>query len=241
MPSVSTPASIVNIDFISTEQDQQKSESSHELSDQQPYQGDRPNNFSNKTNNSFPSHESYADLSPILNVNRFNAPEFLNRAGFNNNSLDENNRVLDEIKTSLKGMNNEWNKIEGRADFLLEMGSINTFVNSAPVDNNILGRLGQQRQSIDTQIKQLEVMAERHGPTDIEEKLRVQSLLYELLFFISIPHLLKLISANSTSLILLVLLWLFIKGLIEFFRWKKKKKARSRLKRKRSIDGFTKY
>ena len=229
MPSISTSASIVNLDVISTDQDQP------------PYQEDSQNDFIKKPNNPLPNHENDANFSHTLDRNRSNESGFLNRSGLSQNKLDENNRVLDDIKTSLKGINNHWNEIEGRALFLLEMDNVNTFVNSASVDNYMLDSFGQQRQFIDNQVKEFDTLAGRQDPADIEQQLQDQPFLYQVLFFISIPHLLRLISENSMSLILLVLLWLFIKGLIEFVRWKKKKKARSRLKRKRSIDGFTKY
>jgi hypothetical protein len=241
MPSISIPASIVNIDFFSTDQNQQKSESTHETSDQQRYENDSQNYAILKKNKSPSAQESH---SFIYDVNHSNETGFFKSRLFQDqiqNSADESIRALDEIKTSLKGINNEWNKIEDRAFLLLEMGNMNISVNSATAETNLLGSISHKGQYVDTPTSHLETLADRQDPAVIEEQLQDQPLLYQLLFFISIPRLLTLISANLTSLILIVLLWLFIKGVIEFVRWKMKKKKRSRIKRKRSIDGFTKY
>jgi hypothetical protein len=239
MPAISIPASFVNIDFIGTDQVTQKTDALHEI----------PDNSVLKEHKSLPAQESRSN-SYHFQVNQANNTDFLSRSDLSNNNpfkeekqdgLGESNEVLEEIKISLKGINNEWNDVENWLNLLLEERGIYNPSNLATDEKDLLASTSHQREYLDAQIDNLTNLSDHQDSADIERQLDDQPLLYQLLFFLSIPHLIKLISANLTSLIIIVILWTFIHGLIKFVRWKMNKKKTRRTKKKRSIDGFTKY
>jgi|GEM_PF-3484865 hypothetical protein len=147
----------------------------------------------------------------------------------------------EEVKTSLKNINSDWNQWSNQADqWLVSLLGATDSVNLNNEALDLKDYTHQQQASLTTQIEHLE-RNDSEDPLTNQQNLEEQPLLFQLLFFLSIPHLIRLISDNVSSIIALIMAWFAIKGLFIFLRWKVKKKKKRRIRKNRSIDGVTKF
>jgi hypothetical protein len=247
LSSSANSASVINVDLIHMDQAQDNTGSPDPSSENHSYQSDSwPYTFQKK-NEPISVQQSYADKYRIPATSQA-AVDDLSRAGFSENSLfgedqqqsDDIANVLDDIKTSIKDINAEWNGIENWATLFLEDLGINNSAQLVSEQTNLLANTEPQTISVSSQIDKLNSLNRSLDETRAQQQFEDQPFLFQLLFFFSLPHLSRLLSEHYSSLIGIFVLWLIIKIAIKFVRWKMKKKKRRRIKKNRTIDGISK-
>ncbi|NOT11289.1 MAG: hypothetical protein HOP23_05575 [Methylococcaceae bacterium] len=250
LPAVAHAASVLNVDLISPDQEQAKPASMEVNSYQSSYLREVKKLSKQDKNSSLSAQQRYASIYRIIQDNQSKTTNFLNQSGLlkispfeadNQDSLGKNDVVLDDIKTSLKDLNAQWNSIESSLNqYLEDAGIISSSSALATDQTDLLAYINQRSPSIDSQIDNLAIIKDSQELA-LEPPLEEQPVMNRLLFFISIPHLLHLLSDNLGSLIAVLMVWLFIKGTIQFLLWKMHNRKRRRIKRNRTIDGIRKF
>ena len=248
LPASANSASVINVDLIHKNQAQDNAGSPDSSSENYSYQTENWSSTFQKKNKPISAQQGYADKYRIPATGQAHSADDLNRAGFSENSLfgedqqqsDDIANVLGDIKTSIKDINAEWNGVENWATLFLEDLGVNNSAQLVSEQTNLLANTETQRVSASAQIDKLNSLNRSLDAARTEQQFEDQSFLFQVLFFISLPHLARLLSEHYPSLIGIFVLWLIIRIAIKFVRWKMKKKIRRRIKKNRTIDGISK-